>query len=105
MMAIIILLTVVCTSMAFNIGSVIDGTGAFQAMVGYALWLFIFLAVCGILGNFNWFDGIIYAGMPWPYVIAFFCALIPPLSHTRLSGPLAVILLAIFLTKVFWMTR
>lgn len=105
MMAIILLLTVVISSLAFNIGCAIDGTGAFQAMVGYALWLVNFCFMCGILGHFEWFDGVLYAGMTWPYVIAFFFALIPPLSHTRISGPLAVILLAIFLTKVFWMTR
>ena len=104
MVVIIITMTLVCLQLVMMWGSIIDSVHVWRAYVGYALWLFVFLVTCGLLGDFDLMDASIYAGIPWPYVLSFFFLFIPVINNTRLSGSLSVILLAAFLTKVFFTT-
>ena len=104
MVVIIITMTLVCLQLVMMWGSIIDSVHVWRAYVGYALWLFVFLVICGLLGDFDLMDASIYAGIPWPYVLSFFFLFIPVINNTRLSGSLSVILLVAFLTNVFFTT-
>lgn len=102
MMTIIVVMTLVCLQLVMMWGTLIDSVHVWRAYVGYALWLFNFAFICGLFGDFDAFDRAIYAGIPWPYAISFFFLFIPGINNTRVSGSLAVLILATFLTKVFW---